>query len=123
MRTWSFGLGSLFTGPLSTKRTVGYRVGTGGITDREAQSLMDDFRSLRREDMSSTIPTITKRLPGIVDLKLRMDLDLYMDLRIGVALVGAVRAGNIGYARHIPSLFQWLSEGESPIGCCDRKTA
>ena len=100
---------------VSTKCTVGYRVGTGGITDREAQSSNDNFRSLRREDISSTIPTIVKRLPTIRDARLRRDLSAYMDSRIGVALVSAVRAGNIDYARHILSLFDGPPKGKARI--------
>src|SRR5215213_7931377 len=100
---------------VSSKRTVQYRVGTGGITDREAQSTKTDFQALRREDMSSTIPTITKRLPAIVDPKLRGDLHAYMDSRIGVALVAAVRAGNIAYARHILSLLEGRPRGKAQL--------
>jgi hypothetical protein len=100
---------------VSTKRTVGYRVGTGGITDREAQSSHHDFRSIRREDMSSTIPTIAKRIPTIRDATLRRDLRDYMDSRIGVALVAAVRAGNVDYARHILSLFEGSPKGKARI--------
>lgn len=100
---------------VSTRCTVQYRVGTGGITDKEARGSRDDFRSIRRENMSSTIPTITQQLPAVRDPELRRDLKNYMDSRIGVALVSAVRAGNIGYARHILSLFEGAPRGKAKV--------
>ena len=86
----------------STKSTVHYRIDTGGITDLENRKCPTSTQALRREDLSSTIPTLAGRLPDIQDLELRHDIVEYIDSRIGLSLVRAVRAGQLERAR--PSL-------------------
>ena len=63
----------------STKSTVHYRIDTGGITDLENRKCPTSTQALRREDLSSTIPTLASRLPDIQDLELRHDIVEYID--------------------------------------------
>ncbi len=88
----------------STKPTVFYRLDTGGITD---QSNLQNLQigPMRREDMSSTIPTLDALAPTIKDRRLKRDILEYMDIRIGIQLVQAVRYGHRDYARHCKSLY------------------
>jgi hypothetical protein len=95
----------------STKRTVHYRVNTGGITDLGMEEQSSSPRALRRETLSSTIPTLSSRLPDVQDRRLRDDIEAYMDSRIGLSLVAAVRAGDFDRARAVLALY-----GGKPIG-------
>jgi len=95
----------------STKSTVHYRIDTGGITDLENRKCPTSTQALRREDLSSTIPTLAGRLPDIQDLELRHDIVEYIDSRIGLSLVRAVRAGQLERARALLGLYD-----SKPIG-------
>lgn len=90
---------------VSTKPTVFYRLDTGGITD---QSNLQNSQTgpMRREDMSSTIPTLTALAPTISDPQLKQDIMEYMDSRVGIQMIQAVRYGNLDYARHCKRLYQ-----------------
>lgn len=95
---------------VSTKRTVYYRLDTGGITDQSNRGNAT-IGPMKREDMSSTIPTLDRLLPKIRDERLRRDVIEYMDSRVGVHLIQAVRYGHADYARHCRTLFM-----REPIG-------
>jgi glycosyltransferase involved in cell wall biosynthesis len=84
----------------STKKTVLYRVGTGGITD--SSNLVE---AARVEEISLPTATLVKRLDGISDPQLRLDVEEYIDFDIGLALMRAVRTGRITYARRLLNLF------------------
>jgi hypothetical protein len=99
---------------VSTKRTVFYRLDTGGITDQSNRQNAAPG-PLRREDMSSTIPTLTELMPSITDQQLRKDVLDYMDSRVGVHLMQAVRYGHIEYARHCRALFTGKPKGKARI--------
>lgn len=88
---------------VSDLRTSLYRIESGGITD--TQALGPRLRLLERVQLSSTIPTLTRLLPGITDPALARDIAEYMDSRIGLSLVRAVVAGDIDYARQLHALY------------------
>jgi glycosyltransferase involved in cell wall biosynthesis len=99
---------------VSTRRTVFYRLDTGGITDQgDRQKTL--IGPMRREDMSSTIPTLDQLLPSITDPQLRRDVLEYIDSRVGVHLVKAVRYGHTAYARHCRSLMAGKPRGQARI--------
>ena len=99
---------------VSTKRTVFYRLDTGGITDQgDRQKTL--IGPVRREEMSSTIPTLDELLPTISDPQLKADVIEYVDSRIGVQLVRAVRYGHIDHARHCRKLFAGKPRGQARI--------
>lgn len=100
-------------GPIavSSRETVSYRVESGGITDREAAARKSLPKPARREDLSSTIPTLERALPSVSDAELRNEIIAYMDSRIGVRLTAAVLDGDVEYARHLRSLYR-----NSPVG-------
>src|SRR5438445_10730215 len=50
---------------VSSRQTVNYRVDTGGITDKGMRGSKAPAKPLRREELSSTIPTLTQLLPSI----------------------------------------------------------
>jgi glycosyltransferase involved in cell wall biosynthesis len=97
---------------VSTKRMVFYRRDTGGITDQRQSA---SIGPMRREDMSSTIPTLDELLPTITDPQLRRDVLEYVDSRIGVHLIQAVRYGHIRYARHCRTLMTGTPKGKARI--------
>ncbi len=105
----------------STKRTVNYRIDTGGITDREKGKSLAATPALRREDLSSTIPTLASRLPDIRDLELRQDIVEYMDSRIGLSLVRAVRAGQLERARALLGLYERKPLGKARLAAAITK--
>lgn len=84
----------------STKKTVLYRVGTGGITDSS-----NAVEASRLEEISLPTSTLVKRLGGISDEQLRADVEEYIDFDVGLALMRAVRTGRIAYARRLLKLF------------------
>ena len=84
----------------STKTTVLYRVGTGGITDSS-----NVVEAARLEEISLPTATLVKRLDGISDPQLRADVEEYIDFDVGLALMRAVRTGRIAYARRLLKLF------------------
>jgi|SRR5579884_2312655 len=99
---------------VSTRGTVFYRLDTGGITDQDdRQKTLKG--PMRREDMSSTIPTLDELLPTINDPRLRRDILEYIDSRVGVHMVKAVRYGHIAYARHCRTLIVGKPRGQARI--------
>lgn len=99
----------------STKQTVAYRLNTGGITDRGLAERIPPARVVRREELSSTIPTLSEALPGIRDPKLRREIVEYMDSRVGLSLVAAVRAGDLSRARYLLGLYESKPRGKARI--------
>ena len=97
---------------VSDKRTVNYRTGTGGLTDLRAS---EGSKPLRRDQLSSTIPTLTERLSEIRDPRLRRDVVRYMDSRIGIRLVAAVLEGDFGYARQLAELYERPPRGKARV--------
>jgi len=89
-------------GPVAatTKPTVLYRVGTGGITDSS-----DVTEAATLAEISLPTATLVKRLDGISDPQLRSDVEEYIDFDVGLALMKAVRTGRIDYARKLLGLF------------------
>jgi hypothetical protein len=69
----------------------------------------------RREDLSSTIPTLERALPSVSDPELRRDIITYMDSRIGIRLTAAVLQGDIDYARHLRTLYRGQPTGQARI--------
>lgn len=84
----------------STKQTVLYRVGTGGITDSS-----DAVEAEELAEISLPTATLAKRLDSISDPQLRADIEEYIDFDVGLALIRAVRSGRIAYARRLLKLF------------------
>lgn len=89
---------------VSDKRTILYRTESGGITDKLARG--PRHRPLERDQLSSTIPTLTKLLPEIADQALVRDIAEYMDSRIGMSMVGALLSGEVAYARRLRALYR-----------------
>ena len=89
----------------STRETVLYRVGTGGITDNSITERSDDPKEASLDRISLPVTTLVDRLPGIADDQLRSDVVDYIDFDVGLALMRAVRNGQIDYARKLPALF------------------
>ena len=73
-------------------------------------------KPLQREELSSTIPTLTRLLPAVADESLRQDIVEYMDSKVSLALVAAVLEGDIGYARHLLTLYEGKPLGKARIG-------
>ena len=99
----------------SSLKTVNYRVETGGITDKGMGGRQAPAKALRREELSSTIPTLTRLLPSITDGHLRNEVIEYMDSKVGLALVAAVLEGDILYARRLVSLYEGKPQGKARI--------
>lgn len=89
---------------VSDKSTILYRTESGGITDTFARGPRQ--KPLERDQLSSTIPTLSRRLPDISDPELARDIAEYMDSRIGMSLVGAVLEGDFAYARKLRALYR-----------------
>jgi glycosyltransferase involved in cell wall biosynthesis len=98
---------------VSSLKTVNYRVGTGGITDSGRHGPVS--KPERRQDLSSTIPTLENALPQIADSQLRQDINDYMDSRIGIRLVRAVLDGDLTYARQLRALYRGKPRGKAQI--------
>lgn len=101
---------------VSARRTVNYRVDTGGITDNGMGRRKPLGNPARREDLSSTIPTLERELEAVTDARLREDIIAYMDSRIGIRLKAAVLEGDIHYARQIRRLYRRKPFGKARIG-------
>jgi glycosyltransferase involved in cell wall biosynthesis len=97
---------------VSSKRTANYRVATGGLTD---QRISEGHKPLRREELSSTIPVLTSRLPAIRDKCLRRDVADYMDSRIGIRMVAALLDGDVAYARQLAALYHGRPLGKARV--------
>jgi glycosyltransferase involved in cell wall biosynthesis len=102
-------------GPLavSPKRTVNYRLETGGITDQSVRERKRSEGPVRRTDLSSAIPTLDALLPGITDPQLRADVNEYIDSRVGAAIVAAVRWGRMRDARRLRALYAGSPTGQA----------
>lgn len=100
---------------ISSRQTVNYRVDTGGITDKGMSGRMSDSRPIRREELSSTIPTLDRALPSVSDPRLRDDIIAYTDSRVGVRLAAAVSQGDFAYARQLLPLFQGVPKGQARV--------
>ena len=98
---------------VSSKKTVNYRIATGGITDAGMRGQKPPPKPLKREELSSTIPTLTALLPSIADEQLRGEVIKYMDSRIGLALTAAVLEGDMQYARHLLTLYDGKPTGRA----------
>jgi glycosyltransferase involved in cell wall biosynthesis len=100
---------------VSSRRTVNYRVDTGGITDAGMAGHRSQSKPARRHDFSSTIPTLDRALPEIGDPVLRRDISDYMDSRIGLRLVAAVLQGDIAYAREVRAFYRGKPTGKARV--------
>lgn len=100
---------------VSARKTVNYRLETGGITERGMGGKAMASRPMRREDMSSTIPTLTRRLPDVMDKQLAADIRTYMDSRVGLTLVQSALAGDMNYARHVRTLYEGRPRGKASV--------
>jgi hypothetical protein len=98
---------------VSSRVTVNYRVDTGGITDAGVGAYQPGSRPMRREDFSSTIPTLEAALPQIGDPALRKDISHYMDSRVGLRLVAAVLQGDLTYARQVRAFYRGRPAGKA----------
>lgn len=92
----------------STRPTVLYRVGTGGITDSS-----DAVEAATVADISVPTATLVKLLRSISDPQLRADVEEYVDYDVGLALMKAVRTGRIDYARRLLELFLVAPRGKA----------
>jgi glycosyltransferase involved in cell wall biosynthesis len=97
---------------VSSRPTANYRVDSGGITDKGMGRKVES-KPTRREDLSSTIPTLERVLPAIRDDRLREDIFAYMDSRIGVRMTAAVLDGDIDYARQLLGLYRGKPAGNA----------
>ena len=97
-------------GPVAatTKTTVLYRVGTGGITD---STVAEEVSSI--DQISVPVATLVSRLDAIPDGELRRDIVEYIDFEIGLALLRAVRTGQIAYARRLLGFFLKAPRGKA----------
>ena len=86
----------------STKQTVLYRVGTGGITD---SNVTEAPRTASLDQMSLPVVRLMDRLKSITDDQLRRDVVDYIDFDIGLALMKAMRSGHVDYARKLLKIF------------------
>lgn len=100
---------------VSSASTVNYRVDTGGITERGMRGSKAAAKPTKREDFSSTIPTLDRALPRIDDPDLRADIMAYTDSRIGLRLVAAVAEGDIPHAREVLALYRGKASGQARI--------
>lgn len=96
----------------STKQTVLYRVGTGGITD---SNVTEAPRTASLDQMSLPVVRLIDRLNGITDDELRRDIMDYIDFDIGLALMKAVRSGQIDYARKLLKIFLVGPRGKARV--------
>jgi len=96
---------------VSSRCTVNYRVDTGGITDSGRRQ--PSSRPTRREELSSTIPTLEEALPSLADPALEQDINDYIDSRIGIRMVAAVLQGDISYARTLRTLYRGEPRGKA----------
>jgi glycosyltransferase involved in cell wall biosynthesis len=96
----------------STKQTVLYRVGTGGITD---SNVAEAPRTASLDQMSLPVVRLIDRLYGITDDRLRRDIMDYIDFDIGLTLVKAVRSGQIDYARKLLKIFLVGPRGKARV--------
>jgi glycosyltransferase involved in cell wall biosynthesis len=96
----------------STRQTVLYRVGTGGITDSNVP-VAPQTASL--DQISLPVVTLMDRLDGIADPQLRRDVVDYIDFDVGLSLMRAVRSGQIDYARKLLKLFLVGPRGKARI--------
>jgi glycosyltransferase involved in cell wall biosynthesis len=100
---------------VSSKPTVNYRVDSGGITDKGMGRRKPEPKPTRREDLSSTIPTLERALPAITDAHLRGDIISYMDSRIGIRMTAAVLEGDVDYARQLLALYTGKPTGKAGV--------
>jgi glycosyltransferase involved in cell wall biosynthesis len=96
----------------STKQTVLYRVGTGGITDSNAPEAP---QTASLDQMSLPVVRLMGRLNDIADEQLRRDVMDYIDFDIGLALLKAVRTGQIDYARKLLKIFLVGPRGKARV--------
>lgn len=104
-------------GPVAVSglRTVNYRVDSGGITEQGMGGRKPELKPLKRDELSSAIPPLERALPSITDSQLREDVLTYIDSRIGVRMTVAVIEGDVGYARHLRSLYRGKPLGKARI--------
>jgi glycosyltransferase involved in cell wall biosynthesis len=100
---------------ISTRPTVQYRVETGGITDVGTAGHAPAAKPSRREELSSTIPTLEAALADVDDPELRQDILDYMDSRVGIRLVRAVLDGDMPYARQLTALYRGKPRGKARV--------
>jgi glycosyltransferase involved in cell wall biosynthesis len=100
---------------VSSRQTVNYRTDTGGITEKGMGSRGTEAKPTRREELSSTIPTLDRALPTITDPQLRKDIHAYVDSRIGLRLTAAVLEGDLDYARQLMLLLEGRPMGQARI--------
>ena len=96
----------------SKQQTVLYRVGTGGITD---SSVIEAPRTASLDQMSLPVVRLIDRLKEITDDQLRRDIMDYIDFDIGLALLKAVRSGQIEYARKLLKIFLVGPRGKARV--------
>jgi glycosyltransferase involved in cell wall biosynthesis len=96
----------------STRQTVLYRVGTGGITDSNVPAAP---QTASLDQISLPVVTLMERLDGITDPQLRRDVMDYIDFDVGLSLVRAVRTGQIDYARKLLKLFLVGPRGKARV--------
>jgi hypothetical protein len=99
---------------VSARKTVNYRVGTGGITDSGIEG-SPATQPTCRQDVSSTIPTLDQALPTVADPQLREDIVDYMDAKIGNCLSAAILAGDVDYARTLRGFYLGKPKGKARI--------
>lgn len=92
----------------STRETVVYRVATGGITD---SSTLHEAVSLNQ--ISLPVATLLGRFSTIADDQLKRDVTDYIDYETGLALLRAVRNGQIAYARKLLKFFLVRPRGKA----------
>jgi glycosyltransferase involved in cell wall biosynthesis len=100
---------------VSARQTVNYRIETGGITEKGMGSRAPEAKPTRREELSSTIPTLDRALPAITNPQLRNDIHAYVDSRIGLRLTAAVLEGDLDYARQLMLLLEGRPLGQARI--------
>jgi glycosyltransferase involved in cell wall biosynthesis len=89
----------------SSKQTVLYRVGTGGLTEQYVGGGTKDADEMELEDIALPVATMVRRLPHIEDAALRRDVGRYIDYEVGVAAFHALRAGRRREVRKLLTLF------------------
>lgn len=101
----------------SDRQTVLYRVGTGGITDASvfAQRASEAPSTAELAQISLPVATLAERLDSINDEGVRKDVTDYIDFEIGLALMRAVRSGQIKYARGLLRIFLVGPRGKARI--------
>lgn len=100
---------------VSSRQTVNYRVGTGGITEKGMGSRSPDSKPTERDQLSSTIPILERALLTVKDDRLRQDINDYMDSRIGIRMAVAVLEGDMDYAHHLLRLYRGSPKGRARI--------